>query len=199
MNLHQFENALQTAKHLQNLSFSLQKHFKSPQLTQLMNQNEQNINYLKQIQQYICERALHDGIVVKAKELLMLFQTAKIEEKTKIEEEFMDIVVSSNALQLLKSQMKCLVRAALRENTEFAHKLIQLHNELQKANIVEHNALKEKAISEIIQAKKQMLDTAVELKQYAVELSLKTQKMLINYGEELFKHIYKDEVEQYIG
>ncbi|CAL6012725.1 Hypothetical_protein [Hexamita inflata] len=70
-----------------------------------MNQNEQNINYLKQIQQYICERALHDRIVVKAKELLMLFQTAKIEEKTKIEEEFMDIVVSSNALQLYRLRL----------------------------------------------------------------------------------------------
>ncbi|CAL5979602.1 Hypothetical_protein [Hexamita inflata] len=199
MNLHQFENALETAKHLQNHSCSLQKHYKSPQLTQLMDKNEQNINYLKQIQQYICERALHDGIVVKAKELLILFQTAKMEEKTKIEEEFMDIVVSSNALQLLKSQMKCLVRATLRENAEFAHQLIELHNELQKANIVEHNALKEKAIGDIIQQKKERLGQAIELKQHAVELSLKTQQMQINQGEELFKHIHKDEVEQYIG
>ncbi|CAL5979601.1 Hypothetical_protein [Hexamita inflata] len=199
MNLHQFENALETAKNLQNHSCSLQKHYKSPQLTQLMDKNELNINYLKQIQQYICERALHDGVVVKTKELLILFQTAKMEEKTKIEEEFMDIVISSNALQLLKSQMKCLVRATLRENAEFAHQLIELHNELQKASIVEHNALKEKAIGDIIQQKKERLGQAIELKQYAVELSLKTQQMLINYGEELFKHIHKDEVEQYIG
>ncbi|CAL5979593.1 Hypothetical_protein [Hexamita inflata] len=167
--------------------------------SQLMDKNELNINYLKQIQQYICERALHDGVVVKTKELLILFQTAKMEEKTKIEEEFMDIVISSNALQLLKSQMKCLVRATLRENTEFAHQLIELHNELQKASIVEHNALKEKAIGDIIQQKKERLGQAIELKQYAVELSLKTQQMLINYGEELFKYIHKDEVEQYIG